>query len=290
MESLKKIWQFRVLVLSKFANALGISMLVWSIIDILVPEDNLSTCCRVMIIVGILAVSILYALYVIFHKPEKLKLEINKRTNLTVEKGDIFKASEKDACVIPVNEYFDTHIGDGIVNPNTLHGKFLAMFANRTAQLRADIDNQLSNYQELPSVRKRTMVEGLPSKRYALGTCVRIMDGERLFILVAITRFNKEEHVEVASEEYPEVIRKMYNGIENFNDGKAVYLPLVGSGISGYQLNEMQMLNTMIQAAYNADKLAITNGMHICIYGDEMWSKLNLNVIEYLFDRWKTLK
>ena len=290
IDALKKLWQFRSLVCSKLMDALGILMLLWGILDIMIPEDDLSCCWRICIIVLIVAASLIYALWKFFHQPQSLELEINKRTILKVEKGDIFALSENEACVIPVNEYFDTHVGDGIINPKSVHGKFLSIFDNNILQIREDIDKQLSGVLNLPSNRKRTMIDGLPQKRYPLGTCVRIINKERIFILVAVTRFNKDEHVDVAAEEYPEVIRKMYNGIENLHDGKAVYVPLVGSGISGYQLNEMQLLNTIIQAAYNADKLAITNGIHICIYGDEMWNKLNLNVIEYLYDKWKTLK
>lgn len=284
------MWQFRALVCSKFMDALGLLMLLWGIIDIVIPEDDLSSCWKICIIVSIVIVCFGYALWKLFHQPQSLVLEINKRTRLLIKKGDIFTLSDNEACVVPVNEYFDTHLGDGIINPNSVHGKFLSMFRDNIQQLRVEIDNQLAGITPLQCNRKRTLVEGLPQKRYPLGTCVRIISKERIYILVAVTRFNKAEHVDVAAEEYPEVIRKMYNGVENLHDGKAVYIPLIGGGISGYQLNEMQLLNTMIQAAHNADRLAIINGIHICIYGEEMWEKLNLNVIKYLYERWRTLK
>ena len=287
---MQKLWQYRTLLFSKLLESLGVLMLLWSIIDILIPEDNITICWRLCIITLIVLSSLAYAFWSFFRRPESLELEINKRTKLKIEKGDIFSLSKNEACVIPVNEYFDTHLGDGIINPKSVHGQFLLKFSDKLSQWRQYIDNQLSKKEELPKFRHRDMVDGLPQSRYPLGTCVRIIDGEKIFILVAVTRFNKEEHVDVAAEEYPEVIRKMYNGIEDLQDGKAVYMPLIGSGISGYQLNEMQLLNTIVQAAHNADKLAITNGIHVCIYGEEMWSKLNLNVIEYLYNQWKTLK
>lgn len=134
------------------------------------------------------------------------------------------------------------------------------------------------------------MVPNLPLIRYPLGTCVRINNGDDVYLLVALTRFNANEHVEVASEEYPEIIRKMYNGIEQLQDGNAVYMPLIGSGISGYKLTNMQLLMTIVQSATNADKLAVTKGLNVCIYDDAQLNSLNLNIIEYLYDRWKTLK
>lgn len=290
MDRVKKLWQYRAFVCSNFLDALGIMMLLWSVLAILIPEECLSSLGRWCVLGFIVLISIGWAIFKLFNRPAKLELGINKRTKLTIEKGDVFTLSEKGACVIPVNEYFDTHLGDGIINSKSVHGQFLSIFSDKLLKWRRDIDNQLSKKEELPKYRQRDLIEGLPQSRYPLGTCVRIIDGERIFILVAVTRFNKEEHVDVAAEEYPEVIRKMFNGIENLQDGKTVYMPLIGSGIAGYQLNEMQMLNTIVQAAHNADKLAITNGIHICIYGEEMWNKLNLNVIEYLYNRWKTLK
>ena len=290
MDTIKKVWHFRAMICSKLTDALCILMLLWSIVDIIVPEDNLSVYWRLCIIVSIIVISIVYALWRFFHQPQSLVLEINTRTKLKIKKGDIFAFSKNEVCVIPVNEYFDTHLGDGIINPKSVHGQFLSMFSDKLPTWRREIDSQLSKIEELPHYRYRDMVGGLPQSRYPLGTCVRIIDEGRIFILVAVTRFNKDEHVDVAAEEYPEVIRKMYNGIENLHDGKAVYMPLVGSGTSGYQLNEMQLLNTIVQAAHNADKLAITNGIHVCIFGEELWDRLNLNVIEYLYDRWKTLK
>lgn len=192
--------------------------------------------------------------------------------------------------VIPVNEYFDTHNGDGIINPSSLHGQFLSQFDGRIDELKEKIDAQLEYIQPLPSNRKRTMIPDLPQERYPLGTCIRINDKDNIYMLVAVSRFDENEHVDVAKEEYPEIIRKMYNGIDKLQNGLPVYLPLVGNGISGYQLTEMQILNTIVQMAHNADRLSVTKGIHVCIYNDEQMNCLNLNIIEYLFNRWKTLK
>ena len=192
--------------------------------------------------------------------------------------------------VIPVNEYFDTHNGDGIINPSSLHGQFLSLFDGRIDELKQKVETQLAQIQPLPSNRQRTMVPGLPQVRYPLGTCIRITDNGNTYMLVAVTRFDQNEHVDVATEEYPEIIRKMYNGIEHLQDGNPVYLPLIGSGISGYQLTNMQILDTLVQMAHNADRLAVTQGIHICIYNDMQMESLNLNIIEYLYNRWKTLK
>lgn len=290
MNTVEVLIQYRQIAYTKFAEVLGLMMVIWSVIELLLPLDAIPLCGRVCVVVMIIAISIVAALCAVLKKRDVLELQINKRTKLEIKQDDMFVASKGAVCVIPVNEYFDTHLEEGIISKNTLHGTFLSFFENRIPQLRNDIDRQLDKIIALPSNRKRTMVPDLPQRRYPLGTCVRIVDEDRTYLLVAISRFNEFEHVDVAREEYPEIVRKMFNGIENLRDAKAVFMPLLGSGNSGYELTNMQILNTMVQAAYNADRLAVTEGMHICIYGKEMWNSLNLNVIKYLFDRWKSLK
>lgn len=287
---MKQIWNFRIMFFSSAFACLGVLMTLWEITGFFWQLDELEYGKTISIFVGILILvfSFGYAYRKLFCKKRTLELEINKRTTLYVQKENLMAAN--GVKVIPVNEYFDTHIGDGIINPSSLHGQFLSLFNDRIEDLRQKIDDQLANIQQLPANRPRTMVPDLPQDRYPLGTCIRITDNGNIYMLVAVTRFDKNEHVDVATEEYPEIVRKMYDGIEHLQDGQPVYLPLIGSGISGYQLTNMQILNTLVQMAHNADHLAVTRGIHICIYNDEQMDSLNLNIIEYLFNRWKTLK
>lgn len=287
---MKQIWNFRIMFFSSVFACLGVLLTIWEISGLFIQIDKLECGTKISIFVGliILAVSFAYAYIKLFCKKDKLELEINKRTTLYVEKEDLMAAN--GVKVIPVNEYFDTHNGDGIINPSSLHGKFLSLFDGRIDELKDKINAQLQHIQPLPSNRQRTIIPGLPQVRYPLGTCIRIIDNGNTYMLVAATRFDQNEHVDVATEEYPEIIRKMYNGIEHLQDGNPVYLPLIGSGISGYQLTNMQLLDTLVQMAHNADRLAVTQGIHICICNDTQMKSLNLNIIEYLYNRWKTLK
>lgn len=276
-------------ILTEFLASIGTLFLIWEVACLILPWLYApSTCCKIIVGIFILLLSGLYAWYQILRKPKSLKLEINRRTNLYIQKENLMAVN--GVKVIPVNEYFDTHNGDGIIKPSSLHGQLIALFDGRIDELKQKIEEQLSQMEPLPSNRQRTMVPGLPQVRYPLGTCIRITDNDNIYMLVAVTRFDQNEHVDVATEEYPEIIRKMYNGIEHLQDGNPVYLPLIGSGISGYQLTSMQILNTLVQMAHNADRLAVTKGIHICIYDDKQMDSLNLNIIEYLYNRWKTLK
>lgn len=283
-------WQYRLLIFTKFVEALGVLMLLYellsliNVLDAFLVINNL----KVWICLAIVVISVGYAWNSLFKKKKELTIEINKRTELTIKKGDIFDAN--GVKIIPVNEYFDTHLGDGIIKETSIHGQLLSKYKYRISELRKLIDAQLVDIQTLPSNRTRTMVAGLPQKRYPLGTCVRLTIDKDVYLLVATTRFNANEHVEVSAEEFPEIMRKMFNGIEQLHNGDAVFIPLVGSGISGYELTNMQILNTIVQAAHNANKLNLTKGLYLYLYDDKQMESINLNIIMYLYDRWTTLK
>ena len=282
------IWQYKLLLSTRFLEALGVLLLVYELFSMVFDKSLECKGLKICIFISILSVCIGYALWSLFRKKKELTLCINKRTELTIEKGNVLKAN--GMRVIPVNEYFDTHLGGGIIKETSIHGQFLAQFKERIPEVRKMIDEQLARLDPLPLNRHRDMVVGLPQNRYPLGTCVRIIIDNQYYLWVATTRFNSNEHVEVSAEEFPEVMRKMFNGIEQLHDGNAVYLPLVGSGISGYELTNMQILNTIVQAAHNANKLSLTEGLYLYLYDDKQINSINLNVIKYLYDRWVTLK
>ena len=286
----EKAWQYKLLIGTKFIEALGLLMLIYELLSLIDSWDALLTTkkLRIWIFIAIIVISFGYAWLSLFKKRKTLTIDINNRTQMTIEKGNIMKAD--GVKVIPVNEYFDTHLGDGIIKETSLHGQLLSMYNNRVHELRDCIDKQLRNIEPLPSNRIRSMVDGLPQNRYPLGTCVRITIDGSCFLLVATTRFNANEHVEVSAEEFPEIMRKMFNGIEQLHNGDAVFIPLVGSGISGYELTNMQILNTIVQAAHNANRLSLTNGLFLYLFDDKQINSINLNVIRYLYDRWITLK
>ena len=288
MKRIKNIWQFRYYVCSKIFESLGILMLLYELLILIKPIEDIIASNKSYAFVAIVLICLCYAIYGLISPSKDVTLDINKRTQFYIGQGNLMDAN--GVKIIPVNEYFDTHLGDGIINKNSLHGQFLSLYEGHINELRKEIDNQLEKIDALPITRNRTLVPNLPNKRYPLGTCVRIVDGEQYYILVAVTRFNEYEHVDVSTEEFPEIVRKMFNGIEQLHDGKPVYLPLVGSGISGYELTNMQILNTIVQAAQMANRLCITNGLNLYIYSDEQMNSINLNVIKYLYNRWITLK
>lgn len=275
------------LLLTRFWAALAILQAVKNLLS-LIPQikqlvDGYGGICFTMIVM----VSLLYSFYVLCSKRKSLSLKLNKRTTLNVFYGDLF--AQEGMKVIPVNEYFDTHLGDGIVAPNTVHGLFLKKYQGQIPRLNNLLQKQLE--EQIPvqeAHREREMVPGLPQTPYPLGTCVRLEVDNKKYLLVAVTRFNKNEHVDINLHEYPIVIQKLFYGIEQLCDANPVYLPLIGGGQAGVKLSKMQLLNTIIRAGQNSE-VSIVNGVNIVLYGDDAKNEINLNLIKHLYECWKGL-
>ena len=81
-----------------------------------------STPRKSLILITIVILCWIYSCYMNQRKT-KVSFNFNQQFKLTVEKGDIF--DKKGIIVIPVNEYFDTHVGDGIISHSSIHGKWI---------------------------------------------------------------------------------------------------------------------------------------------------------------------
>lgn len=275
--------------ISHYWKPLGGRMLVClgALLSVQEVLDNIASldCLKPRLPIGIIILSVVYALYPIVNKKDSMSFQINKRTRITVKYGDLF--SERGIQVIPVNEFFDTHLGDGIIAEDTLHGIFLKKHDQQTKALERQIRAELQKMPSIGGERKRTKVAGLPTKRYPLGTCIRITVNGQTYILVAVTRFNSNEHVEVNEAEYPAIAQQLFYYIEQLNDARKVCMPLIGGGQAGFQLSPMQMLNMLLQAALLSKRLSVVKGIDIVLYGEDIREEINLNILKYLFNRWK---
>ena len=237
--------------------------------------------------IATLVISIIWGLWIL-HKTESTTLKLNKATDIHIKYDNLFNTN--GIKVIPVNEHFDTHVGDGIISPDSLHGQFIRRYFNgREDELSEKIKEQLKCHDPYDRKRGRNSKLQLPENKYELGTSIRISDGDNCFILVALTRFNEYEHVDVKEEEYIPIVQKMFYYIEQLNDNMPVCVPLVGSGQSGFNMSHMQLLNSMLLAAHNSSRLALNKGLHIILHRATQWENINLNVIRHIYKTWSTI-
>jgi hypothetical protein len=269
----------------KFLYQLGIWSTITSIIAI-VSSTTEWGCYKWILLVAAILLSILISYCQVYCKRKKLSIAVNHRSNINISYGNIFE--KEGVIVIPVNDYFDTHVGDGIIAPNTIHGKFIEKyFKNNTSELDAKIDAALSGTTGENNLNRQPC--GLKIKKYPLGTCARIFHDNKIFILVVSSCFNENNHAVLNISEYPILIQQLYYHIEQYHENNPVYIPLIGSGMAGIDRTKMQLLNYMIAGAFYTDHLSISQGLNIILYPEDgnTLPDIHLNIIKYQFKNYK---
>jgi len=205
-------------------------------------------------------------------------------TKLRVFYGDIFK--QEGAIVIPVNNYFDVHIGDNVVSPRTLHGQFVEkVYDGDEDALRKDICAALEGVGVKPKIVKRSDVR-LPNQSYPIGTCLRLNKDGKIYILVVTSEFDQSNHARLSHRQYYQLLNGLYAGVSTLHDDNPVYMPLIGSGQSNIGCSNMQLLVALVGYAKWLPKLTNHNGLNVVLCEGTKWSdRVQLSIVDLLFNK-----
>lgn len=239
--------------------------------------NNTDCCKKWLIFSSIIVVCVVYSLW--YNRKKKLiSLSINPNFNLIIQKGDLFK--NNGIIAIPVNEFFDTHVGDGVISDKSIHGIFInKYFKNNVLQL----DKLIQDYMNAHSLHPMATVKrNFKTAKYKLGTCVDIDVGEQTFILFALTHFDENNKANLTKQEYAQVLDCLITHISNICEDKTVYIPLFGTGLSRLMRTKNRILQFMVDSIdFLKDNTAIVGGMHIVIND---LSQLDLGTFEEQFN------
>ncbi len=229
---------------------------------------------KAIILGGIFIICGIYACCMT-HKKSRISIPFNPQFTLTIEKGDLFK--KKGIIVIPVNEYFDTHVGDGIISPSSVHGMWInRYFKNEITRLDSVISNELAS---TPPKGYVPRTNG-KSNKYELGTCIKVDEGDNTYVLMALTHFDQNNHAFLDRKEYPMVIDGLMSYLQRLQIEKPIYMPLIGSGLSRLRRSPQRILTFMVDAIdFKYAETPFPNGISIEIYDI---NQVNLNKIESL--------
>lgn len=231
-----------------------------------------------------LGLSIFYALVKLI-PVSKISLHLGPRKDILIEKRDLF-AIKQGIIVIPVNDYFDTQLTNAVIAANSVHGQFIKYFERNFPQ--RDLDNEIKQALArdgiMPSGHRfnRMGVNNDKSAKYELGTIARIMIDNLQFYLVVATEFDVNNHVINQPEKLSFMLMQMLKNIDTYNSGHPVYMPLIGSGQSGYNLGKEASVRHLLQCVSLANHYVTTGGTTICIYKDDS-KDISLNKIKYDF-------
>lgn len=200
-------------------------------------------------------VSWLYA-----NKKKSISFRIGK-TKVVVEEGDLF--AETGLKVIPVNEFFDTHVGDNIIDPKSLHGLYLRNHLSQTIEeLDAAITNSLGDSPVREIDAQRTVGKKI---KYQLGTVYNDKNG---FLLVAYTKFDKDNRAYLNPDDVMNCYMNMWNEIDKCRGNDSICLPVLGS--SGlvrnlYDHYSAQQLVELVLGTFRASGINLSRGAELKI-------------------------
>ena len=268
---------------NKFFICIGIISAIFTILGLIFPNEissimnkfqNYRVCLLVLIVI-ICAGCVFYSI----RKKKKISLKILENADVDIYYSDLFQSNK--IIVIPVNDYFDTIVDDKIVSSNTLHGKFIQKyFSENEQQLKALIDKSLSKVN--PIETNKTRAKG-NRKRYELGTVAIVEVDEKLFYLVAFTKFNQNNRATITKSQYLKVITVLFEIIEQNSQGFKVNLPLIGAGHSGVELSKQKLLDFLLFSIILSDKITLINGLDIILH-ENIKDEIDLNKIEYYYN------
>ena len=175
-----------------------------------------------------LALVILTALFIILYICTWLYIKYRRQVSITINntkviirEGDLFQ--KKGNKVIPANDYFDTIVGDGIVDPKSLHAKYIKSFAQATPdELNDRIRKSLSNKALIGVDLKRPKGN---QNRYKLGT---IYDDQNGFFLLAFARYDNDNKATLTEEEIMSCYLNMWKEIDTYKGSASVSIPVMG--------------------------------------------------------------
>lgn len=225
----------------KYSYIAGIAFGILSVVLSFLSWEDMgitSKCHKLFLLVAVVLASFLLSvIWLCVKRKTKLWEEGEKR--IQVIYGDLLKISKKKfekIIVIPVNTTFDTIVGDGIVAPGSVHGRWIKAFCSEDHTV-AELDKMI---QDNFYVRKITpcAVQNRSEKpkgkcnMYPRGTVAVIDDGQTHYYLLALSHFDENLNAQCSKDELLGVITSIIDFYDKNGQGFPVYIPLMGSGMS----------------------------------------------------------
>jgi hypothetical protein len=185
----------------------------------------------------------------------------NSDSSISVEFGDILT---KTGCVaIQVNEYFDSILGNH-VSTNSLHGLFI----------RDVLGGQSATFDSLVQTALVTAPFDLVTRqsgntrRYKIGTTASVDINSKRYLLFAFAKTDTTTLKAYATvHEFWDALTGLWEGVRIHSNGEPVYVPLLGTGLSGVGLPERKMLElTMLSFFYHTKKNKVAKQVTIVLH------------------------
>lgn len=204
-------------------------------------------------------------------RPVSLSVNGNQ---VEIKTGDIF--TEKGLKLIPFNEYFDTTVDDVIISKSTLNGIFLTQYINDIDALKKSIENAANQKTELTAEKANGRL------KYPLGRIILYNE----YLLLSFSHFNKQNEAHIDVVDYEQCLFRMWNEIRRTYSGRAIVIPLIGSGITTFDgINKKDNISLLkcILCTLKSSGVQLNNKVTI-ILTESVQKTINLDIIRKEFD------
>lgn len=264
--------------LKHFAAAIAALSAAATLVSVLFKVD----CIKDNWVYGVIGASVVVAgsvAYACWQTRSKkiIVLDLSSELKLTICEGDLF--DKKGIICIPFNEYFDTHVGHGVVDEDSIHGQFInKFFKDRIDELEQKIRPLLPN-EGIEEHSRR--FDYCPKIKYPLGTCIDIREGENTYVLFSLTHFDDNDKANMSRTEYTEVVGKLMEHLDSMTGGKPVFMPLFGTNLSRLRRTPQRILLHLVDTLDFNDSCSIPGGANIIV---KSLSDVNVNLttLEYI--------
>lgn len=232
-----------------------------------------------IILSGIVLFCIGYAWCQVYRK-KVITIRIEENFNLTIKQGNLF--DQKGIIIIPVNDYFDTHVGDGVIDPKSVHGQFIInLFRDRIAELDEKIAKSLQE-QSITGERKKQRVIG-NNVSYPLGTCAVVHDGGNRYVCVVTTEFDDDNVAHLTRDKLSIVMNGLFNQLETIAGTDKVSMPIVGAGNARLNRRAERILHYLVDYFdFSLSDKKVLGGVQIVIPD---LSDISLNRLDDIFNK-----
>lgn len=213
---------------------------------------------------------IIFVIMLIRANNKKTKHFKINNTNINIFYGDIFK--QEGFKVIAFNDFFDTKVDDKIISKKSLNGIYIN---SHSAGAKA-IDNAIDSENSLKeSIIKENLTRqcGGKTTQYKLGTICSNDD----YLLLAFSHFDSDNRAYLSFEDYISCLATMWNELDKHHNGRAITIPLLGSGITRINDNKItpQELLKYIIFTFRASKVKFISSLSI-VLDEKIKDEINL--------------
>lgn len=169
--------------------------------------------------------------------------------HITLKTANVF--DEPASIAIPVNDFFDTEIGQP-VSAKSVHGQFVGrVFPSDPTKARADVDAALAGKRILETV---TRPKGAPN-RYRIGETTTIAKGSHHYILFALSHTDAATcEAGATPDQLTLALMCLWNQVRACCNHEPVATPLIGAGPSRTGLDKANLLDFLLATAIRAHK------------------------------------